>query len=368
MSQLFSPFPLSQLALDNRIVIAPMCQYSAVEGQVTDWHKMHYGGLAHSGAGLMIIEAAAVRPEGRISPYDIGLWNDATATALRHLIQSIRPYSTIPIGIQLAHAGRKGSMPTPWQPAAYIPPTQGGWETVAPSAIAFSDEYSTPHSLSLSEINTLIDAFAEAAKRADEAGIDVIEIHAAHGYLLHQFLSPLSNQRTDQYGGTLENRMRLTLEVFKAIRSVFPMNKAVGIRISATDWVEGGWDLAQSLILCQALKALDCSFIHVSSGGLSTEQRITLSPNYQVPLAQTIKATVGLPTIAVGLITEAAQAEAIIATGQSDLIALGRTLLYNPHWPWHAAAELGAQIQVPPQYLRSQPRRYPHLFKYTHHL
>lgn len=363
MSQLFSTFSLSQLTLQNRIVIAPMCQYSAIQGQATDWHKMHYGSLAHSGAGLLIIEAAAVRPEGRISLYDIGLWNDATANALRDLIQSIRAYSAMPIGIQLAHAGRKGSMPAPWQSTKYVPAIEGGWETVAPSALAFSDDYLTPHSLNQSEIKTLISAFAEAATRADEAGIDVIEIHAAHGYLLHQFLSPLSNQRNDNYGGTLENRMRLTLDVFKAIRTAFPINKAVGIRISATDWVEGGWDLAQSLILCQALKELGCSFIHVSSGGLSTEQRITLTPNYQIPLAETIKKTVNLPTIAVGLITEATQAEAIIATGQSDLIALGRTFLYNPHWPWQAAAELGAQVRVPPQYLRSQPQRYPHLFK-----
>lgn len=363
MSKLFSPISLGQQTLQNRVIIPPMCQYSAVEGKPTAWHTMHYGSLSHSGASLLIFEATAVCPEGRLSPYDLGLWDDETESAMGKLIKAIRQYSSMPLAVQLVHAGRKASMPAPWEQEAYITPEQGGWKTVAPSSIAFNPHYDTPKELTLAEIDTIINQFAEAAKRADHAGFDMIELHGAHGYLIHQFLSPLSNKRTDQYGGSLENRMRFALEVFEAVRKVFPIEKAVGMRISATDWVKGGWDLEQSLALSAALKDLGCSFIHVSTGGLHVEQKIPVGPNYQVPYAEAIKQQIGMPTIAVGLITEATQAEAIVATEQADMVAIGRGMLYNPHWPWQIAAELGAQVIAPPQYLRCQPHQYKNLFK-----
>lgn len=363
MTSLFTPINIGQQTLDNRIVIPPMCQYSAVDGKATDWHLMHYGQFAQSGAGLMIIEATSICPEGRLSPYDLGLWNDETESSMKGLIQSIRRYSDMPIGIQLVHAGRKASMCKPWQGTQYITPEQGGWQTVAPSAIPFSADYNTPLALSLADIAQIVQQFAEAARRADRAGLDMIELHAAHGYLLHQFLSPISNQRQDQYGGSLDNRMRLILEVYQAVRQVFPAEKAVGIRISATDWVEGGWDLEQSIALAKALDALGCSYIHVSTGGLSDQQKIPVGPNYQVPFAQGIKQHVSMPTIAVGLITESQQAEAIIATGQADMIAVGRGMIFNPHWPWKTAAELGQQVTISPQYERSKPHGVRDLFK-----
>ncbi|WP_111741972.1 NADH:flavin oxidoreductase/NADH oxidase [Leminorella richardii] len=362
MSQLFSPVNIGPLTLPNRIIIAPMCQYSAEEGKTTDWHTIHLGQLAFSGAGLLIMEATAVEPEGRISPKDVGLWDDETERALAKTVSAVKRYSNMPLAIQLAHAGRKASMPPPWSPGPAVTPEQGGWQPVAPSAIAFDTHSAKPLALSADRIASIIASFAHSAKRADKLGFDAIEIHAAHGYLLHEFLSPLSNQRDDSYGGTLENRMRMTLDVFSAVRKVFPANKAVGVRISASDWVEGGWDLSQSVELCQRLKALGCDYIHVSSGGLSAEQRIPVSPNYQVPFARHIKETVGMPTIAVGLITEPEQAEAIVATGDADMVALGRGILYEPHWPWRAAAALGAQVSAPKQYWRSAPHRAKALF------
>lgn len=363
MTKLFSPIIIDQQTLENRVIIPPMCQYSAIDGKPTDWHKMHYGSLSHSGAGLLIFEATSICPDGRLSPYDLGLWDDETETAMSKLIKSIRKYSAIPIGVQLVHAGRKGSMPEPWKENKYITAQQGGWKTVAPSAIAYDDNHDTPKELTTDEIQTIIKQFAEAAKRADDAGFDMIEIHGAHGYLIHQFLSPLSNKRTDEYGGSLENRIRFAVEIFKAIRKVVPMEKAVGIRISATDWVEGGWDLEQSIVLAKTLKELGCSFIDVSTGALHKDQKIPVGPNYQVPFAQAIKEQVAMPTMTVGLITEATQAQAIIGTGQADMVAIGRGMLYNPHWAWQAAAELGAQVTAPPQYLRCQPHQYKNLFK-----
>lgn len=363
MSKLFSPITIDQQRLENRIIIPPMCQYSAIDGKPTDWHKMHYGSLSHSGAGLLIIEATAVCPEGRLSPYDLGLWDDETQSAMTNLIKSIRKYSAMPLAIQIVHAGRKASMPEGWKKPLYITPEQGGWKTVAPSAIAYNNDHDTPRELSIDEIKTLVKQFADSAKRADQAGFDMIEIHGAHGYLIHQFLSPLSNQRTDQYGGSLENRMRFTLEVYQAMRQVVNPNKAVGIRISATDWVEGGWDLEQSLVLAKQLKALGCSFIHVSTAGLDERQQIPVAPKFQVPFAKEIKEKVGMPTMAVGLITEAQQAEEVLENNQADMVSIGRAMLFNPHWAWQAAAELGAQVTVPPQYERSSPYQYKNLFK-----
>ncbi|ACS85372.1 NADH:flavin oxidoreductase/NADH oxidase [Musicola paradisiaca] len=356
MSQLFTPITLGNLTLPNRIIIAPMCQYSAEDGRATEWHMMHLGNLSHSGAGLLIIEATAVVPEGRISPRDLGLWDDDTERSLIPIIRGIRKYSTIPLGIQLAHAGRKASTDVPWSGRAWLAPELGGWPTVAPSPLPYHPDDAAPVALSHSQIKDLIDAFAASARRADRLGFDLIELHAAHGYLLHQFLSPLTNQRDDEYGGSLQNRMRFLREVYTAVREVFPRHKAIGVRISATDGVEGGWDLAQSLELAHLLRQLDCDFIHVSSGGLSPRQQLTVYPNYQVPYAREIRRQTGITTIAVGLITEPEQAEAIVATGDADAVALARAILFDPRWPWHAAARLNAEVSVPPQFWRSEPR------------
>jgi 2,4-dienoyl-CoA reductase-like NADH-dependent reductase (Old Yellow Enzyme family) len=350
---LFTPYTLRQLELPNRIVIAPMCQYSSQDGNVGDWHIMHLGNLSHSGAGMLIIEATGVVPEGRITPGCPGLWSDANEAAYARVLAAVRKYSNMPLAIQLAHAGRKASCAAPWQGGKQLNVEQGGWQTVAPSALPYHASESAPQALDHAGIARIREAFKQAAQRADRLGCDAIELHAAHGYLMHQFLSPLSNQRTDEYGGSLENRMRFVLEIFAGVRSVWPMHKPLGIRISACDWAEGGWDIEQSVSLARKLKALRCDFIHVSSGGLVHHQKIPVAPGYQVPFANRIKHETGLPTIAVGLITEPRQAEAIIAEGHADLVALARGMLYNPRWPWHAAAELGAQVNAPPQYWRS---------------
>jgi 2,4-dienoyl-CoA reductase-like NADH-dependent reductase (Old Yellow Enzyme family) len=362
MSQLFSPFSIGPLTLRNRIVIAPMCQYSAVHGEATDWHLMHLGHLALSGAALLIIEATAVEPEARISAGDIGLWSDATEAALAKVLQSVRKYSNMPIAIQLGHAGRKASSRVPWEGGQLQPVEQGGWWPMAPSATAYSATEPPPRAMTQDDLQRVRQAFASAAQRAHRLGLDAIEIHAAHGYLLHQFLSPLSNERSDEYGGVLENRMRFPLEVFDAVRAAVPASMAVGIRVSGTDWVEGGWDVEQTVAFGQALRARGCDYIHVSSGGLSPLQKIPLGPNYQVPLAERVRRDTGLPTIAVGLITEPEQAENIIVQGQADFVALARGILFDPRWPWHAAAKLGAQVEAPPQYWRSQPRGLSTLF------
>jgi len=363
MSKLFSPIKIGSQSFDNRIVIPPMCQYSAKNGLAGDWHLMHYGSLSHSGAALMVLEATSVTPEGRLSPFDLGLWGEQQQQAMQSLIASIRQYSQMPIAVQLVHAGRKASMPAPWQEEKHVPAAQGGWQTVAPSDIAFDTNYDKPIALTTEQVKELVKQFADAAVRADKAGIDFIEIHAAHGYLIHQFLSPLSNHRTDQYGGSVENRIRFAVEIFEAIRAVFPKHKGVGIRISATDWVDGGWNLEESILLAKKLDQLGCSYIHVSTGGLDIRQQIPVGPNYQVSFAQAIKQQVGMPVIAVGLITDAIQAEAIVSTGQADMVAIGRDMLFNPHWAWQAAKELGGQVIAPPQYNRSAPHGAKKLFK-----
>ena len=363
MSKLFSPINLGKLELSNRIVVSPMCQYSAEQGQASDWHLIHLGHLALSGAGLLFIEATAVNPEGRISPGDMGLWSGQTETALARVIKSIRRYSAMPIAIQLAHAGRKASTQVPWQGGQIISPENGGWQTFAPSAVPFAPDAVRPVALDVAGLRQTMNDFVSSAKRAHSLGIDVIELHAAHGYLLHQFLSPLSNIRDDRYGGKLENRMRFPLEVFEAVRDSVPSDKPVGIRISASDWVAGGWDIEQSVLFAKELQRRGCAFIDVSSGGLSPLQQIPLEPGYQVPFAERIRHETGLATIAVGLINEPEQAETIISSGQADMVALARGMLYDPRWPWHAAARLGAQVTAPNQYLRSQPRGLKNLFK-----
>ena len=362
MTPLFSPFNLDALTLKNRIVIAPMCQYSAENGNASDWHTIHLGHLALSGAGLLILEATAVEAIGRISPDDLGLWSDANEIALKKVLDSIRKYSAMPIAIQLAHAGRKASCAKPWEGGRQIPPAAGGWQTVAPSARAFYSDDVAPTSLDNDGLQRVVQAFVLAARRAHRIGIQAIEIHAAHGYLLHQFLSPLSNDRNDQYGGPLENRMRFPLAVFDAVRAAIPAEIPVGVRISATDWVVDGWNTDQSVILAHALREHGCAYIHVSSGGLSPEQKIPVGPGYQVPFAEKIRAETGMPVIAVGLITEPEQAEALIVEGQADLVSLARGMLYDPRWPWHAAAKLGAEVDAPPQYWRSQPHGLNNLF------
>ena len=361
---LFRPLRIGNLELANRIVIAPMCQYSAVKGCMTDWHLIHLGHLALSGAALLTIEATAVLPEGRITYADVGLWNDETEAAMRRVLEGIRKCSEIPIGIQLSHAGRKASTNVPWEGGAqFLPGDALGWQTVAPSAIPFEEKEQPPTALTRNELGRIREAFVAASRRADRLGLQLIQLHAAHGYLLHQFLSPLSNQRDDEYGGSLENRMRFPLEVFDSVRGAFPVEKPVSVRLSATDWVDGGWDLKQSLILAKALQDRGCSAIHISSGGLHPAQKIPVGPGYQVPLARAVKESGTMPVIAVGLITSFEQAEAIVGTGDADLIALARTILYDPRWPWHAAAELGAHVRAPKQYLRCQPRRFKDLFE-----
>ncbi|KJE36388.1 oxidoreductase [Thalassospira sp. HJ] len=363
MSTLFTPLKLGSLELDNRIIIAPMCQYSATDGKTAPWHDMHLGNLAQSGAGLLIIEATAVEPAGRITYGDVGLWDDETEAALAGTLAAVRSHSDMPIAVQLAHAGRKASCEKPWLGAhALSPDDENGWQVVAPSAIPFKEGDPVPESLSKARIAEIVSAFAESAKRSVRLGFDAIEIHGAHGYLLHQFMSPHANKRDDEYGGSFENRTRIVLEVFDAIRAAVGKDYPVGIRISATDWVEDGWDIEQSVALAKLLDARGCDFIHISSGGLHIEQKIPLGPNYQVPFAARIKSEVSMPTIAVGLITEAEQAEAITFTGQADAIALARGILYDPRWPWHAAATLGAEVKAAPQYLRCQPRNLKSLF------
>jgi 2,4-dienoyl-CoA reductase-like NADH-dependent reductase (Old Yellow Enzyme family) len=361
--RLFTPLRVGSLELRNRIVIAPMCQYSAEEGRATDWHVIHLGHLALSGAALLTIEATAVLPEGRISSRDLGLWSDETEAALGRTLASVRRWSDMPIAIQLAHAGRKASSRVPWEGGAQVPPGQpGGWQTVAPSPIPFADGQNPPVALDRRGLAEIRDAFAAAARRAARLDIDAVQIHGAHGYLVHEFLSPLSNRREDEYGGSLENRLRFPLEVFDAVREAFPADRPVSMRVSGTDWAQGGWDLEQTMTFTKALESHGCSAVHVSSGGLTPAQQIPIGPSYQVPLARAVKSSINVPVIAVGLITDFDQAEAIVGTGDADIVALARAILYDPRWPWHAAAHLGASVKAPNQYLRSQPSRHRNLF------
>ncbi|TAL77526.1 MAG: NADH:flavin oxidoreductase/NADH oxidase [Beijerinckiaceae bacterium] len=362
MSALFSPITLRKLALRNRIVISPMCQYSAENGKATAWHLMHLGSLSLSGAGLLSIEATAVEAEGRITPGDLGLYDDATEDALRPVLAAIRKYSNIPVAMQLAHAGRKASSYMPWEGGQQIPLAQGGWLASAPSAIPQRDGEALPQALDAAGLAHIRAAFVVAAQRAERLGLDALEVHAAHGYLLHEFLSPIANHRTDAYGGSLENRMRFPLEVFDAVRAAFPAEKPIGIRLSGTDWIEGGWDLDQTIAFAKELKIRGVDWIDVSSGGISPAHKIPVGPGYQVPLAEGVKTATGVPTISVGLITDAHQAEEIIASGKADLIALARGILYDPRWPWHAAAQLGASVEAPPQYWRAPPHDVKNLF------
>ncbi len=359
MTLLFKPLQFGQLTLSNRILIAPMCQYSANEqGELSFWHEQQWANYALSGAGLCIVEATAVQPEGRISYADLGLWNDQQAAKIKALLSKVKTLSPMPFAVQLAHAGRKASTDKPWLGRGQLAPTHAqGWQTVSASSIPFAEKDHAPHALSQAEIQQIIADFASSAKRAVDAGFEAIELHAAHGYLLHQFMSPLSNQRDDEYGGSFANRIRLTLQVLQAMKDAVPEGYPIGVRISATDWMEQveSWNLEQSVELAQALEQLGAAYIHVSSAGLHEAQKIDVHANYQVPFAEAVKQVVNIPVIAVGLITEAMQAEGVLQYEQADAIAIARAILYDPRWPWHAAAELGEVMAIAPQYLRCQP-------------
>jgi 2,4-dienoyl-CoA reductase-like NADH-dependent reductase (Old Yellow Enzyme family) len=365
MSALFSPITLRGLRLPNRIMVAPMCQYSADNGDANDWHFTHINSLALSGAAMFCIEATHVEAIGRITPGCLGLYSDANEAALKPIIASVRKHSHTAVAMQLAHAGRKGSSHTPWNGGQQIPIAEGGWQTQAPSAVPHKPGEVAPLALDAAGLARVRDAFVASARRAERLGIDALELHCAHGYLLHQFLSPISNKRTDQYGGSLQNRLRYPLEVFDAVRTAFPADKPIGVKVSSTDWVDGGWDLAQTIELAKELKKRGVDWVDASSGGVSPLQKIPLGPGYQVPFAQSIKQATGVTTIAVGLITEARQAEDIVASGKADMVALARGMLYDPRWGWHAAAELGGTVEAPPQYWRSQPSTQKALFGAT---
>jgi NADPH2 dehydrogenase len=365
MSALFSPITLRGLDLANRIIVAPMCQYSAVDGEANDWHFTHINSLALSGAAMFCIEATGVEAIGRITPGCLGLYNDATEAALKPILASVRKHSKAAVAMQLAHAGRKGSSHTPWGGGQQIPIAQGGWQAEGPSALPHKEGEAPPLALDAAGLARIRDAFAATARRAERLGIDALEVHCAHGYLLHQFLSPISNRRTDQYGGSLENRLRYPLEVFDAVRAAFPQQKPVGIKVSSTDWVDGGWDIAQTIELAKQLKKRGVDWIDASSGGVSPLQKIPLQPGYQVQFAEAIKQAAGVNTIAVGLITEASQAEDIVASGKADMVALARGMLYDPRWGWHAAAHLGGHVTAPPAYWRAPPHEQKDLFGAT---
>ena len=365
MSALFQSLTLRGLTLPNRIVVSPMCQYSADDGAATDWHLLHLGHLALSGAGMLCIEATAVEAAGRITHGCLGLWDDATEAALVPVLAAIRRHSPIRVVMQVAHAGRKASSGRPWEGGQLVPVDAGGWTPEAPSPVAHKEGEPDPRELNARGLARIRDAFAATAGRAARLGLDGLEVHAAHGYLLHQFLSPIANRREDAYGGSLENRMRFPLEVFEAVRAAFPADRPVGARVSATDWVEGGWDLADTIAFANELTRRGADWIDVSSGGVSPAQRIALGPGYQVSFAAAVRKATGAVTMAVGLITEPRQAEDIVASGQADLVALARGMLYDPRWPWHAAAELGAEVTAPHQYWRSQPAQHKALFGAT---
>lgn len=354
MSKLFSRFKLRGLEFKNRIFVSPMCQYSAQDGMADIWHQVHLGSRAVGGAGLVMVEATAIAPEGRISPYDLGLWSERHAEALAPIARFIREQGAAP-AIQLAHAGRKASTDAPWLSRSPLGPENGGWQVVAPSAIPFAPGSPLPRELAVAELDGIVAAFAAAARRCLAAGFEVAEIHMAHGYLLHQFLSPLSNRRDDVYGGSLENRARLPLRVAQAVREVWPQDLPLFVRISATDWVEGGWDLAQSLQLCRWLKETGVDLIDCSSGGLTPDARIPAGPGFQTPFAAAIRQEAGIAVGAVGLITAPEQAEQIVATGLADAVFLARELLRDPYWPLHAARKLGVEVPWPLQYERAKP-------------
>lgn len=352
MSQLFTPLKIRKVTFKNRIFVSPMCQYSSENGMPNDWHLVHLGSRAIGGAGLVITEATAVTPEGRISPDDLGIWSDKHAEALKPITGFIKDHGSVP-GIQLAHAGRKASTAAPWSGGGYVDKNNRGWQTVAPSPVPF-DNYPKPVELSKEDMKALLLEFKKATRRSYDAGFEVAEIHMAHGYLLHQFMSPLSNHRNDEYGGSFENRIRFPLEVAQTVREAWPDTFPLFVRISSTDWVEGGWDLDQSIELAKKLKDTGIDLIDCSSGGLVPDAKIPAAPGYQVKFAEEIRRNADLATGTVGIITEPNQAEQILVTGQADAVLLAREFLRDPYWPLHAAHALGDNIEWPKQYARAK--------------
>jgi 2,4-dienoyl-CoA reductase-like NADH-dependent reductase (Old Yellow Enzyme family) len=351
---LFTPLTIGEITFRNRIFVSPMCQYSSEEGLPTDWHLVHLGSRAVGGAGMVMVEATAVTPDGRITPYDSGIWSDAQAEAFQRITRFIRQQGAVP-GLQLAHAGRKASTDQPWRGGKPLGRDAGGWTPVAPSAVPFDKDYPSPREMNARDLDNVLEAFVAAARRAHDAGFQCIELHMAHGYLLHEFLSPLSNRRADEYGGPLANRMRFPLRVAQAVRKEWPAGLPLLVRISASDWTEDGWDLDQSVQLSHALKKIGVDMIDCSSGGLLPSAQVPIGPGYQTPFAERIRREAGIATAAVGLITEPIQAEHILLTGQADAVVLAREMLRDPYWPLRAAKELRADIAWPPQYLRAKP-------------
>ena len=358
-SKLFTPITMRELTLSNRVVIAPMCQYSAVDGSATDWHLAHLTQLSLGGAGLLVIEATAVSPEARITRGCLGLYSDANEMALKRAVLACRQYGNTPIGIQLAHAGRKASTHVPWKGGQALAANEGAYQTVSSSAVPFADGWHTPTALDRAGLERIRADFVAAAERADRVGIDLIELHAAHGYLMQQFLSPLVNRRSDEYGGSLDNRMRFPLEVFEAVRAAWPKGKPLGARINGTDWVEGGWTVEDAVVFARALKEQGADYVCVSGGATVATAKIPVGPGYMVPLAARVRRDAGIATRAVGMIVTPAQAEAVVATGQADMVALARAMLDDPRWAWHAAEALGARAAYPPQYERTRAELWP---------
>jgi 2,4-dienoyl-CoA reductase-like NADH-dependent reductase (Old Yellow Enzyme family) len=353
---LFTPLKLRDVEFRNRVFVSPMCQYSSDDGRPNDWHLVHLGSRAVGGAGLVIVEATAVTPEGRISPADLGIWSDAHGEAFSRLVRFIKAQGAA-AGIQIAHAGRKASTAGPWEGGGHVNADHGGWTPVGPSPNPFGPDSQAPHELTSAEIEQLVERFGDAARRAHSAGFDVVEIHAAHGYLLHEFLSPLTNARADQFGGSFENRVRFPLAVVARVRAVWPSSQPLFVRISATDWVEGGWSLGDSVELARRLKATGVDLIDCSSAGAVASAKVPVGPGYQAPLAAAVRKEAGIATGAVGMVTSPEQAEQILATGQADAVLLARELLRNPYWPLVAARRLGASVEWPKQYLRAKPAR-----------
>jgi 2,4-dienoyl-CoA reductase-like NADH-dependent reductase (Old Yellow Enzyme family) len=356
MSVLFSALKLRGVTFRNRVFVSPMCQYSSNDGLPTDWHLVHLGSRAVGGAALVMTEATAVCPEGRISPFDSGLWSDEHAQAFRRITRFVKEQGAVP-GVQLAHAGRKASTGLPWHGGGPVGIGEGGWQTVAPSPLPFEEGYPAPREMTMADVEGIRGSFAAAARRAVEAGFEAVELHMAHGYLLHQFLSPLTNVRTEGYGGSLENRMRLPLEVARDVRAAWPERLPLFVRISASDWMEGGWNLEASVELARRLKEAGVDLVDCSSGGIVPRARVPVGPGYQTPFAAAIRREAGIATGAVGMITEPVQAEQIVATGEADAVLLGREMLRDPYWPLRAAHALGAEAPWPVQYLRAKPDR-----------
>ncbi len=361
-SALFSPITLRGLTLPNRIVVSPLCQYNSDDGCASDWHLMHLGSFSLGGAALVVTEMTDVTPAGRITARCAGMYSDRNEAAMKRVIDFCKQYGVARHGIQLAHAGRKGSTQTPAQGGKPLRPEDGGWITKAPSAVPFAPDWPVPEALTKPEIKELVEQWVAAARRAERVGYDLIELHGGHGYLIHQFLSPLSNRRSDEYGGSLDNRMRFPLEVFAAVRAAWPADKPMGIRVSATDWIDGGWTPEETVVFARELKALGCDYMDVSSAGLDPRQKIPLAPGYQVPFGEKVRKETGMPTRSVGLITDPLQAESIIASGRADMIAIGRGAMWNPRWAWHAAQALGAETAYAPKMMACHPKLRPQVF------